>query len=277
MFFCANYDIRLASLDASITLNYNNILRFVDDIQLYNWTCIIDNQFCIYYPHQIETNKIKKSWALGSYEVELPHTMLSIEEKQALFDLAANGPSHGAIVNIGVYLGGSSIILAKASKSKNREKVHSFDLKIHEQSQAYYLKNSVADWIIPQEMDSVEAAKSWSLRGNNPIRLLLIDGDHSFDGCKNDIVHWAKSLAPDGVIAIHDYGNVSAGAKYSEVVRAVYETILSCDDFHDFKRVDTLFSARKKIKPLGLKTTTGAEGNANHVTAENMRPNPLEK
>ncbi|MBC8287456.1 MAG: class I SAM-dependent methyltransferase [Nitrospinae bacterium] len=246
VFFCANYDIRLPSPDDAIKLNYNNILRFVDTIGLYDWTCIVDNQFCIYYPHQIEITRTEKSWKIGGYNLELPHTMLSLEEKQTLFELAANGASCGVIVNIGVYLGGSSIILAKASKSKNREKVHSFDLKINEKSQDFYSKNNVADWIIPQESDSVEAAKIWLDQGSNPIRLLLIDGDHSFEGAKNDIVHWTKSLAPGGVIAVHDYGNVSAGTKYSEVVQAVYETILSCDEFHDFKRVDTLFFARKK-------------------------------
>ena len=60
VFFCANYNIKLNSLDASITINYNNILRFTEDIQLYDWTCIIDNQFCIYYPYQIEIDKINK-------------------------------------------------------------------------------------------------------------------------------------------------------------------------------------------------------------------------
>jgi MMP 1-O-methyltransferase len=250
VFFCANYDIQVDSLDVSIAINYNNIFNFVEAMQLYDWTCIVDNQFCIYYPYQIDIYKIKKSWEVGNYKVALPHTMLSLGEKQTLFDLAANGPARGAIVNIGVYLGGSSIILAKASKSKNREKVYSFDLKIHKQSQDYYSSNDVSDWIISQELDSVTAAKNWHKTKDNPIRLLFIDGDHSFDGCKNDIVYWAKSLAPDGIIAIHDYGNVSAGSKYAEVVQAVYETILSCDDFYDFKRVDTLFFARKKASPL---------------------------
>ena len=265
VFFCANHDIRLDSIDGSITANYNNILKFADDIQLYDWTCIVDNQFCIYYPYQIEINRTTNSWDIGNYKVELPHTMLSIGEKQALFDLAANGPASGAIVNIGVYLGGSSIILDKGSKSKNREKVHSFDLKIHEQSQDYYLKNDVADWIISQELDSVEAAKNWPSKKDNPIRLLFIDGDHSFDGCKNDIVYWAKSLAPDGIIAVHDYGNVSAGSKYSEVVKAVYDTIISCEEFYDFKRVDTLFFARKKNKPLNSTTTIDAEDNISYA------------
>lgn len=265
VFFCVNDDIRLDAIDASIAVNYNNILKFVDDIQLYDWACIVDNQFCVYYPYQIEINRTKSSWDLANCKVDLPFTMLSVGEKHALFDLAANGPANGAIVNIGIYLGGSSIILAKASKSKSREKVHSFDLKIHDQSQDYYLKNDVDDWINPQEMDSVKAAKNWTRKKDNPIRLLFIDGDHSFDGCKNDIVYWAKSLAPDGVIAVHDYGNIAVESKYSEVVKAVYETIISGEEFYDFKRVDTLFIARKKNKPSETTTTIDAKNGLDYV------------
>ncbi|MBT5470550.1 MAG: hypothetical protein HOK41_08085, partial [Nitrospina sp.] len=135
VFFCANHDIRLDALDISISLIYDNILKFVNEIKLYDWTCIVDNEFCVYYPHQIETDRSSNSWELRSEIIELPHTMLTVDEKKTLFDLAANGPSAGEIVNIGIYLGGSSIILAKASKSKNREKVHSFDISIREPSQ----------------------------------------------------------------------------------------------------------------------------------------------
>ena len=247
VFFCANHDIALARIDTSVSLEYNNILKFVDEIELYDWTCIVDNQFCVYYPHQIDRSDGNvNTWDIGDHKVELPHTMLSVREKQTLFDLAANGPTQGAIVNIGVFLGGSSIILAKGSKAKNREHVYSFDIKIYEQSQKHYQKNDVADWIHPKEQDSVEAAKTWADKQDNAIRLLFIDGDHSYDGCKNDIEYWVKSLAPNGVIAVHDYGNISVGSKYSEVVRAVYDTIIGNDEYYDFKRVNTLFFAQKK-------------------------------
>jgi len=246
IFFCVNHDIRPNALDISISLIYNNILKFTDDIELYDWTCIVDNQFCIYYPYQIETDRTSNSWDLNNHRVELPHTMLTVDEKKALFDLAANGPSTGEIVNIGIYLGGSSIILAKASKSKNREKVHSFDISLRDSSHEYYVKNDVADWVIPQELESVEAAKNWTLKNDQPIRLLFIDGDHSYEGCKNDILSWSKALAPDGIVAVHDYGNVSLGSKFSEVVKAVYDTIITSEEFYDFQRVDTLFFAKKK-------------------------------
>lgn len=254
IFFCVNSEIRPAFPDPPISFRYGNIFKFLNNLELLDWACIVDNRFCVYYPHQIGIQSASEllrtdPLELGNIKMELPFTMLFEEEKQALFDLAGNGTSRGAIVNIGTYLGGSSIILAAASKAKNREKVHSFDLKIHEQSQGFYAKNGVDDWIVPREMDSVEAAKNWLDEKKGPIRLLFIDGDHSLDGCRNDIIHWTKSLAPDGIIAVHDYGNIGLGAEFSEVVRAVYETVVSSSEFHDFKRVDTLFYARKKAGP----------------------------
>jgi predicted O-methyltransferase YrrM len=253
VFFCANHDIRLDALDISISLTYDNILKFVSEIKLYDWTCIVDNEFCVYYPYQIENDRSSNEYELKGEMVELPHTMLTADEKKTLFELAANGPSSGEIVNIGIYLGGSSIILAKASKSKNREKVHSFDISIRDSSQEYYLKNDVADWVIPQELESVAAAKDWSYKNNQPIRLLFVDGDHSYEGCKNDILFWSKELVPDGVVAVHDYGNIQGG-KFSEVVKAVYDTIISSGEFYDFKRTDTLFFAKKKPDNAKMET-----------------------
>lgn len=36
--------------------------------------------------------------------------------------------------------------------------------------------------------------------------LIFIDGDHAYEGCKNDILNCQKLLAPNGVILMDDYG-----------------------------------------------------------------------
>lgn len=35
--------------------------------------------------------------------------------------------------------------------------------------------------------------------------MVLIDGDHSYEGCKGDIEAWLPNIKPGGIIAIHDY------------------------------------------------------------------------
>jgi len=109
-----------------------------------------------------------------------------------------------------------------------------------------YKINDVDDWIIFERKNSLVAAGEWKYQKEQAIRLLFIDGDHSYEGCKNDILAWVPYLVPGGILAVHDYGNVSQGAKYSSVVNAVYDTVLTDNNFTDFRRVDTLFLATRQ-------------------------------
>lgn len=48
-------------------------------------------------------------------------------------------------------------------------------------------------------MDAVGQFKDGSLD------FVYIDGDHSFENCILDILHWTKKVRPNGVVAVHDY------------------------------------------------------------------------
>jgi predicted O-methyltransferase YrrM len=37
-----------------------------------------------------------------------------------------------------------------------------------------------------------------------PIRLLFIDGDHSYEATRADVEIWSKHVAPGGLMALHD-------------------------------------------------------------------------
>lgn len=57
--------------------------------------------------------------------------------------------------------------------------------------------------------DSVEVANT---RGNElEINVLLIDGDHSYQGCKRDIDAWLPFMKKNGVIMFHDCDESSPG------------------------------------------------------------------
>ena len=38
------------------------------------------------------------------------------------------------------------------------------------------------------------------------IDFVCIDGDHGFDSCMLDIIHWSKKVRRGGIVAAHDYG-----------------------------------------------------------------------
>ncbi|PIQ95978.1 MAG: hypothetical protein COV67_12020 [Nitrospinae bacterium CG11_big_fil_rev_8_21_14_0_20_56_8] len=165
IFFGVNDDIRLNSPGAmkavGIAQRYNNVLELIYRLGLYDWTCILDREFCIYYPHQIEFGRSKQEINLVSFPratLKLPRTLLSDREREKLFELALDGPGEGHVVNIGNYLGGSSILLAKGSKISGREKIYSYDLEEYSESMDFYRENQVEDWIHFSKMDSIEGA-----------------------------------------------------------------------------------------------------------------------
>ena len=251
VFFGLNLDARpeINPLENSFAGRYDNIFNFIINSGLYDRCYAIDNQFAVYPSQHLEHlwrgERFSLTWDICGHKIPLPWTQLSLKEKETLFQLAQTGDCRGAIVNIGNFLGGSSIILAKASKLNKREKVYSFDLDSYLFSSEMYKINDVDDWIIFERKNSLVAAGEWKCQKEQAVRLLFIDGDHSYEGCKNDILAWTKFLEPGGILAVHDYGNVSQGAKYASVVNAVYDTVLNNKSFKGFRRVDTLFLATR--------------------------------
>jgi hypothetical protein len=69
---------------------------------------------------------------------------------------------------------------------------------------------------------SVETAAG--LRADQVFDLVFIDGDHSYEACRDDIRAWSPHVAPGGWIGGHDYGK----ARFPGVTRAVDE------EFHGF-------------------------------------------
>lgn len=65
--------------------------------------------------------------------------------------------------------------------------------------------------------DTVEAAKDFE---DGFFDIVFIDADHSYEGCKRDILAWRSKVRPGGLLCGHDYAN-----KRGEVKRAVEELI----------------------------------------------------
>src|SRR6202043_3903805 len=61
---------------------------------------------------------------------------------------------------------------------------------------------------------------------NRPIRLLWIDGDHSYEGAKKDLDGFLPRLVPGGVVAFHDALNAFPGP-----IRVFVEDVLRSDRF----------------------------------------------
>jgi predicted O-methyltransferase YrrM len=169
-----------------------------------------------------------------------------------LYDLARRGPADGAIVEIGSAWGRSTVFLASGSKQAGRERVYAIDphtgdpgyLSGREKYSrrpfgvpppprsangfstlpaftANLRRFGVADWVKPVVAPSAAAARTLD---TGPIRLLYIDGLHSYEGVRADIEAWAPRVVRGGVIVFDDYFNEDEGVG---VRRAVDELVES--------------------------------------------------
>ena len=57
---------------------------------------------------------------------------------------------------------------------------------------------------------------------------VFIDADHSYDGCKRDILAWRNKVRAGGILSGHDYAN-----NEGEVKRAVDELVGEVELFDD--------------------------------------------
>jgi len=163
----------------------------------------------------------------------------------ALMTLTATDPCEGAVVEIGSFKGRSTCWLAAGAKKRGAGGkpgvVHAIDhFKGSPEHQpggthpdpdiaacgstlpafnANIARLGFAEFVRAIEQPSLPAARDWA---GGPIRLLFIDGDHSFEASKADYEAWRPRIAPGGLVAFHDVGAW-------EGVSMFYEQLLSTD------------------------------------------------
>jgi predicted O-methyltransferase YrrM len=131
-----------------------------------------------------------------------------------LYTAAKSIHAPGVIVEIGSFMGRSTVAIGLGSKDKS--KVYAVDpwneknKKIFDENMKVQQLNKV---VIPLEMTSVQASKNW----NETVRFLFIDGDHSFEGAQADFLSWKPFVSDGGMIAFHD--------SYFPGVRQVIENV----------------------------------------------------
>lgn len=147
----------------------------------------------------------------------------------ALYRLAREGEGAGAIVEIGSWLGRSTGWLAAGSQARGREPVHAVDTFdggpalnaedypiLKEQGTTFHAFNDnleragVFEQVEPVVSDSLSAAARWDGR---PIRLLFIDGDHSYEAVKADLAAWLPYVISGGYVVFDDVGEAYPGVQ----------------------------------------------------------------
>lgn len=155
---------------------------------------------------------------------------LSSTQGELLCGLAQLNPSLGTVVEIGSFLGRSTICLAQGCRRIKADKMYTIDnfvgdlhiglrRNFFDDFWANIRKYQLEDWVIPLVSDSVQASQKWT----KGIRLLFIDGNHSYQGVKKDFLTWQKFIPMGGIIAFHD------SLSWPGIVRLIFELILKGD------------------------------------------------
>lgn len=162
---------------------------------------------------------------------------LGESEARFLGLLAACVPARGTIVEIGSFKGRSTVMLAKVASHYGLGPVVAIDphnspilLDHHADPESSSYKDflnsihaaGVSNHVESHVAYSTDVASLWK----RPIRLLWIDGDHSYEGAKNDFHGFFPHLVPHGVVALHDALNAFPGP-----IRVFVEEILGSDGF----------------------------------------------
>jgi predicted O-methyltransferase YrrM len=143
---------------------------------------------------------------------------LTEREIACLTCLASVRTASGEVLEIGTFKGRSTIVLAMASQLGPKERIVAVDpltspgvtdpvLKGGESSaweplQANLKVAQVAHLVEMHQQYSADLARTWP--AGRKLRLLWIDGDHTYRGAKTDFDLFSPFLADGAIVAMHD-------------------------------------------------------------------------
>lgn len=140
--------------------------------------------------------------------------------------LAATPTADGEILEIGSYRGRSTAVLARCAELAGAARIVAVDHLLqplaHEAFLASIRRAGIEHLVEFHRMMSWELGHSWQ----RPLRLLWIDGNHTYAATKLDFDTFAPFLANGAIVAIHDVLN-----QYEGSVRVFLEEILLSDHF----------------------------------------------
>ena len=182
-------------------------------------------------------------------------------EAEALATASASLPDSPVIVELGTFLGCSTVLLSGPCRRRRSGRVHCVDtffashddgaLRIYRaiadslgkpMRQAFeenMRRAGVWDWITVYETTAELAAKDW----NVPIDMLYLDADVSPEGSRRIFHAWSPFLRPGGVLAINGTVDRSFWTGSFEVVRDFVRPPL----YEDVRRVDHITFARRTV------------------------------
>lgn len=141
------------------------------------------------------SNKIP--YYLGAATIPRDFIRLDPWEMEYLFMLASY--SQIGILETGRFNGGSALVMACANSTAP---IYSIDIKPQNDNR---LKNILSGVGVGENIQLITGdSQKTKYAAIGKIDLLFVDGDHSFQGCLNDLENWYENIVIGGHIVLHD-------------------------------------------------------------------------
>jgi hypothetical protein len=182
--------------------------------------------------------------------------LMSDLHRVLLWDLTLVGCERGCVVELGAWIGGTTVCLAAASRLRGGGLVYAVDTfegsdggcqpRLSEYGgstwdafQGNLQRAGVESHVRALRATTAEAGRAWNSQERGGIGLLFIDADHSYEAVREDTEVWLTHVVSGGIVAWHDYSEPHPG-----VIRAVDEMV-SRGSVVQSDHVDGLFWATK--------------------------------
>lgn len=143
-----------------------------------------------------------------SSELNFGIALLGFDEAAFLYSLARDLRPGSTLVEIGRLRGGSTLIFAAATRGETD--IWSIDLH----HGAFYgeagrevdarLRAALDRFGIGSRVSLIVGDSRTAAHPERPCDLVLIDGDHEYDGVRADYLHWRSAVRPGGHLLFHD-------------------------------------------------------------------------
>ncbi len=179
----------------------------------------------------------------------------SSHEHVTLFNISAI--SKGDVIEVGCYLCYSSVMIASGFGDANR-KLYAIDLFDREKgwsnggtddwifknySQKEFAEKIIADCGLDNKVVLKKARSDQIIFDDNELNnvgMIFIDGDHTYNGCENDLNKYSPLLNEGGFIIMHDYIN-----KNCQVKAATDDFLKDNKHFKSLFLVDSMLVVKK--------------------------------
>lgn len=170
------------------------------------------------------------AFIFSSHQLHHAVISMSVPEAAYLFGLARSLPE-GTLVEIGRSKGGSTLVLATAMERGSY--LISYDLHVKHtagQSSDDELRDALERYGLADRVELV-VADSRTAEGPSECVLVLVDGDHSYDGVRADWEAWRGRVRVGGHVVFHDAASDGDLARPHEGVARLMDELAADDDF----------------------------------------------